>query len=272
MKNIANYSLIKSRNGIGWPKDRATRCTQSGAKPMRRMNQLVLSLMTLCALSACGPNEQQKVELTEKRRLNCLDHFCDGDVSPPRQPGEEALKLNGQWYIGPKEYFSNGMNGAAFWWWDHKPLSRHMEFPPELKALQSAGKDEFGIDIFLRSTHIPSQPNGYKLIALAQANDWIASRTTLRPGLDVVKMKHVIGPNGYHIDHVTYYVATQLKSTDGFAPVATCQHDSQYGMGGTGFLWQQDVWAGTRMNQQHCADFPEIFQEISRVLTLIKKA
>lgn len=217
-------------------------------------------------LTACGPNEEQRAQWAEEKRIECLDKFCEGDIEPRHDSATEvALKFNGQWYVGPKYYFSTGMNGAAFYW----PSKKNREdVPQDERAVPYAHT----IEIFLRSNNIPSESRGYKLIELAESKGWIADRRNLRRGLDAIKMKHVIGPRGQYIDHVTHYVATQLKGTDGLPPVAICSHVNPSDSGGTGFMWQPGIWAGTRMNQKHCADWPEIFQEITRVLQLLKKA
>lgn len=54
--------------------------------------------------------------------------------------------------------------------------------------------------------------------------------------------------------------------------MTNCIHDHSSNGGGTGFMWQPGIWMGTRMNQNHGADWPEIYQEITRVLALLKKA
>lgn len=229
-----------------------------------------------CALllTACGPSEKEQAQIAEEKRLACLDKFCAGDIVPKYDYATEvALKLNGQWFIGPREYFTATSNAGRFEWWNHKPLRPSVPRPPEVQALAVDGKgQDFAIELFFRSNNIPSEPRGYKLIQLAEANSWIEKRSTVRPGLDSITMKHVIGPRGYYIDHVTYYAATNLKGVDGLPPVATCAHDSPDGSGGTGFMWKPGIWLGTRMNQKHCADWPEIYQEITRVLQLIKNA
>lgn len=109
------------------------------------------------------------------------------------------------------------------------------------------------------------------MIEMAQANAWIESRRTLRPGLDVVTMRHAAGPRGHYIDHVSYYIATELAGPDGLPPVATCSHADPRNGGGTGFMWQPGIWAGTGMNQRHCLDWPEIYQEVIRVLQQLRK-
>jgi hypothetical protein len=84
-------------------------------------------------------------------------------------------------------------------------------------------------------------------------------------------MKHIIGPRGYTFGNETLYVATQLKGVDGLPPVAACDHSRADGGGGAGFMWQPGIWAGIRMNQKHCADWPEIYLEIIRVLQLLRR-
>ncbi len=243
------------------------------ATEIRWKPHFAAALVALLALTACEPFAKEKSEQAEKTRIECLDKICPGDVEPKRDHMKDAvLKLNGQWYVGPKEYFSS-QGRADFEWWEHKPISRAMKRPPEMQALADDGKGhDFSIEMLFRSNNLPSEPLGYNLIKIAEENGWVAERKTLRLGLDAIKMKHVIGPNGYYIDHVTYYVATKLVGMDGLPPVATCAHVLLNDIGGTGFMWQPGVWVGTRMNQRHCADWPEIFQEITRVLQLLKKA
>jgi hypothetical protein len=226
-------------------------------------------LLASCLLvSACEPSPERKIQIAEDKRLHCLDHLCDGDVQPKRDlMKEEALKLNGQWFVGPKGYFSAGSNSGMFIWPSRTPGYRGGDFPEKGQPTY-----DVAIEIFLGSTNIPLQPRGYKLIELAEAKRWVQSRVTLRPGLDAIKMKHVIGPDGYYIDHLTYYVATNLKGVDGLPPVGGCNHDDPRNGGGIGFMWQPGIFAGARMNQKHCTDTPEIFQEITRVLQLLKKA
>jgi hypothetical protein len=232
----------------------------------------IVAITTICLITGCGPSEQQKELADNERRAYCPDSFCSGDVPPQPSPSEAVIKLNGEWFVGPREYFSQGIGGASFEWWDHRLISRSIKRPQEMQALAEAGRgDEFSIKIFLRSNNFPPEPTGYKLIELAQSQGWIAQRKTLRPGLDAIDMKHVVGPSGQYIDQVTYYVATKLKGADGLPPVAACDTTHPEGMGGTGFMWRPGIWAGTRMNQKHCTDWPEIYIETVRVLQLLRK-
>lgn len=236
---------------------------------MRGLTLLIAVLASAFLLAGCDRDEKRR-QWEAQRAKECLDKICEGDIEPKRNMATEvALKLNGQWFIGPKEYFSGG-SGAVFYWPSKTPETGRSDGQP----YPEQGKPfyDVAIEIFLRSNTIPPEPRGYQLLEIAEAKGWIASRTTLRPGLDAITMKHVIGPRDHYIDHVTYYVATQLKGVDGLPPVATCSHAHPNDSGGTGFMWQPGIWAGTRMNQKHCADWPEVFQETTRVLQLLRKA
>lgn len=222
-------------------------------------------------LTGCGPTGQQKAASIERQRTHCLDRICPGDKEPQRDVANDALlKLNGRWFIGPRRYFSSGMNGAAFYWRDHKPASRGEPLPRE-HGLASAYSDEETISIFLRSYNFPVAPHGYALIQLAAEKNWIAERRSLRPGLDQIRLKHVIGPDGHYLDNLTYYVATDVTGLDGLPPVAACNHDDARNSGGTGFIWRVGIWADIRMNQKQCADWPEIHEETMWVLSLLRE-
>ena len=217
------------------------------------------------------PSEKDRAMFAEEEQRRCLDNFCQGDVVPKSSKDEILLKINNQWFIGPREYF-NGFGAAHFIWWDHKPLGQKISYPSEIQKLAEDGKsDIFQIKIFFRSYAIPPEPRGFNLIKFAENNHFIASRKILKQGLEGITMKHVMLSNGYYFDHVTYYVATNLVDLNGFPPVATCSHAHSNDSGGTGFLWKPGIWVGVRMNQKHCADWPEIYQEIQRVLQLLKK-
>lgn len=247
-----------------------------GPKLPRRQVALAIcgAISTLLLATGCEQSAEEKAKWAEEKRIHCLDHLCAGDAPPqPNTLDTTVLKLNGEWFVGPAEYFSSGINGASFMWWEHRALSIHMQLPSDLKAMAAEGKaDEFSVVIFLRSNHFPPPPHGYELIRLAETSNWIASRKTLRPGLDAVTMKDVIGPRGSKVNHVTYYIATELRGLDGLPPVATCSHDDPRNGGGSGFLWRQGIWAGISTNQKHCLDWPEIYTETMRILQLLKKA
>jgi hypothetical protein len=237
---------------------------------------LAVAVLALGLLSACEPSKEKKAQWAEEMRVECLDKFCEGD-NPPKPPvGYVGSKLNQQWFFVPEAYGNPSFGSMQFYWPSKAPGgdSEAVKNATEVSRNSNGSISNFydiAIEIFLRSNNFPQEPRGYHLIELAEKNNWIDSRKNIRSGLDAITMKHVIGPRGQYIDHVTYYVATQFKGLDGLPPVATCNYDHPANGGGTGFMWQPGIWLGTRMNQKHCADWPEIYQEIARVLTLLKK-
>lgn len=208
---------------------------------------------------------------SERLRIQCLDQFCEGDTAPARNLGEVVLKLNGNWYVGPSYYFGVGIYGATFFWMDGKPISSASE--QRLSSIMRRGEGRsVSIEVFLRSQNIPSRPRGYELIKLAEQNDWILHRRTVRPGLVQLTMRDGAGPNGYRMSYQDYYLATAIKDSEGNPPVARCAGEGGDATGGAGFEWQPGIWAGVRMSSDKCKDWPEVYSEIVRVLSLLRRA
>ena len=114
---------------------------------------------------------------------------------------------------------------------------------------------------------------GYALMQVAEKNNWVASRRLLRPGLEQWSMKSVAMNDGYRIDHLDYFIATDIAGFDGLPPVAGCTVEgASLGGGGATFAWGDQTRVGVRMDSGLCRDWPEIWREIVRVLQLIKKA
>lgn len=236
-------------------------------------SKLIVAAMASLCLAACTPNAQAEEGRATKKHVECADRFCSGDVGPAFKKGETVLKLNNQWFVGPDKYFSSAGNTASFEWWNHGPLDPAVPRPPDAQAAAVAGKGyDFSIAIFLFSRTPPASAHNYQRIEMAQKNGWILSREAQRPGLDVVRMAHVKGPDGQFMDRGVYFVATDLRGPDGFPPVAICYQDRPNGNASGIFSWQSGIWAALRMNQKNCKDWPEIYLEIERVLKLLKKA
>jgi hypothetical protein len=228
-------------------------------------------VMTCALLTACGPSEQKRAELAEKRRIECLDTFCEGDVEPLRDKVREvALKLNGQWYVGPKAYFSGGA-GAVFYWPSKTPeIGR-----PDGQPYPEKGKPFYhvAIEIFLRGKHrwpAPSATNSWRQhFEEETAKGNVIESVTLSAGLEMHRIKW--GPNGESVDRV--YVALNQRTATGEPAVIFCREVDRPLVRCTGGeLWQPDVYADFRFSAAHAADWPEIHQEITRVLNLLKKA
>ena len=251
------------------------------AKQGARLRVLLVS--AICAtLTACKPSREEQVRWAQQKQIDCSDKICDGDAIPQRDHlKEEVLKLNGQWFIGPKEYFSNGMNGASFEWWDHTPLSSRMDRPPEVQALAKSGKGyAVSIEIFMTGRQRWPTPAidkpweqgiWQKREGELKAQGMRVERQTIKPGLDVVRFKK---PDGQPYPYV-YYLATARKRIRGDGPpVLSCDMSTQPNTEdscSSGEFWQPDVYARFRLNARHAPDWPSIHEEIVRVMNLAKK-
>ena len=237
------------------------------------LKRIALLMALACLLLTGCDDAQRKAELAQQERNRCRDQTCQEDIIPKVDSKKDVVfKKNDKWFVMPREYGAPNGNAIGFYWPSKVPLAnpRHEKFPERGQDV-----DKILIEIFFSSIDIPKKPYDYKLIQLAESRGWVESRATIRPGLDVVRMKNVV-ESGYYIIYETYYVATNLKGSDGLPPVAGCDHDHPTGdpmnRCGFGFMWRDGIWASVRMNQKHYADFPEIYLEISRVLQLIRKA
>jgi hypothetical protein len=236
---------------------------------LTRAFALVFVSLNCFLLAACGPADADRHEVNQKNGLECLDKPCDGEVLPTFNPSKEAaLKINGQWFVGPKKYYANGIPVASFEWWDHKVLDRNRPRPAEAQSLALQGKGyDFSVEIFFVPSNGFTQISDRNLVDLAEKNGWIESRRNIKRGLEAIKMKHVIGPDGYYIDHVEYYVATEIVGVDGRPPVTRCTE----GAAGTGFDWKYGISIGSRMSSKLCEDAPEIYSEIIKIVEQLKK-
>ena len=88
----------------------------------------------------------------------------------------------------------------------------------------------------------------------------------------MVTMKRLIGSDGYRIDSTNYYIATHLKDFRGLPPVASCNHDHPKNGGSGGWhLLRPGISAGFHMTQNQCVNFPEIYTEYIRIISLINE-
>lgn len=241
------------------------------------MLRVASAVFCLFALTGCGPSEKQLAARAEATRIDCLDKICYGDVAPKVDNMKEVtLKLNGQWYAGPKEYFSSGINGAYFFWWEGKPRSSAMPVPKDMQTLLNDGKgDESSIEIFLTGRQRWPTPNVAKpweargweaQFEKLQRDGFKISRQQVRPDLEVVTFVKADG-KPYN---TTFYIATRQKNMRGAdLPGISCLSVTE--TCSTSDFWQDDVYARLRFHIKHAQDWPAIHQEVIRVLNLAKK-
>ena len=226
-------------------------------------------------LSACEPSENKKREWAEQRRIQCLDQLCPGDVQPRRDHlKEEALKLNGQWFIGPLAYFSTGTNGGSFFWPSKSAARPGGEFP-EKHLVLSGRAQEAEIEIFLRTDDRHGKgPSMYQVLMMAQAEGRVIRRISLTPQLEVWRVRDVTP----EMSPVIWYVALERHDVDGSPPALACigvdlspERDALQGSCSMSFVWQPGIVARIRFHAKHGPDWPEIHAEVVRVLKLLNK-
>jgi hypothetical protein len=220
-------------------------------------------VMTCALLTACGPSEQKRAELAEKRRIECLDTFCEGDVEPPRDKVREvALKLNGQWYVGPKAYFARG-SGAVLYWPGKEPgYGPPGDFPPGVK-----GRDfyDVAIEVFLSRPRTPNINSTYQELLAEQARGRVLDKRRVRDGLEAWRTQ-------FGNVEETWFIATDLRLPTGEPPVIACRgNDPAQHRCTSGFLWTPEVAASVRFRATHGPDWPDIYLEIHRVLQQLRR-
>jgi hypothetical protein len=219
-------------------------------------------LLTSCLLlTACEPSPERKIQIAEDKRLHCLDHLCDAEVEPKHDlMKEDALKLNGQWFVGPKEYFDNSSNGAMFKWPSRTPGYRGGDHPERGQPIY-----DVAIEVFLRNHNgIRYGSDRYSFLQQAETEGRLISRTKPRPNLEVWRIKE---PDT--LDTIVWYVALDHVAQDPDRAVLACRNASRCT---TAFLWQHGIAGDMRLSAKHAPDWPEIYQETVRVLQLLKKA
>jgi hypothetical protein len=159
-------------------------------KPMRLSTKYKAGLVLLACVGLglwfWRSLEAARERAREQYREYCLDNICEGDVVPTKyDPAKEfAFKVNGQWFIGPREY--GGYGGSfAFFWPSKTPRHRiHAErdapeFVPSAPGRPSNFYD-VAIEIFLHSkdeaNFSPSRWN--EISRQAEAEGRVISKTT----------------------------------------------------------------------------------------------
>jgi hypothetical protein len=222
-----------------------------------------VAVATCLTLMACSPSEQKRAELAEKRRIECLDTFCEGDVEPLRDKVREvALKINGQWYVGPRAYFSGGA-GAVFYWPSKTPeIGR-----PDGQPYPEKGKPfyDVAIEVFLSRPRTPDINSTYQELLTEQARGRVLEKRQVRDGLEAWKTR-------FGNVEETWFIATGLRLPTGEPPVVACRGNdpAQHTCTG-GFLWTPEVAANVRFRATHGPDWPDIYLEIHRVLQQLRR-
>lgn len=186
---------------------------------------------------------------------------------PPHDAANEiAFKLNGLWFAGPREYF--GRDRAGFEWWDHKAVRPRHQRPAALQAEAVAGNGGlYAIDIFLRS-HDSLLHGPPRLVAVhqAEAEGRVISKAQPRPELEVWRTQEA-----GQLQPVNWYVARYEKEPGGEPPVLSCRETgSDLASCTTAFILQPGIAVDMRFQARHAPDWPEVYQEASRILRRLR--
>ena len=250
--------------------------------------RLVMMAIAALGLSACDPFKEDRAIQTEQTRIACLDKFCEGDVEPKRNMAtENAIKLNGQWYLGPKEYGNPNLGAMSFYW----PSKAATGDPVAVGKATEARKNSVGavdnfyavaIEIFLTGRGRWSDPKEDKpwegrgwegRFEELQKQGLRIERQQLGPELELVRFFDAQGKQHRH----EFFLATQQQKILGNGrPGVACDHYSNPAIRNEsrctgGFFWGPDVYADFRFSATLAQDWPAIHQEIIRVLNLAKK-
>lgn len=233
-----------------------------------RMKSKLLSAIALIVMFGCNkPSPEalakQEAEINARKADDCRDKICDGDVEPRRDIRTESLlKLNNQFFIGPQEYFSAGRNGAVFYWPSKTPGSAGRDYPEKRQPFADRA-----IEIFLRSNpNPPAMLPRYQALQEAEKDERVLGRRKIHSGLDEWRVKE---------GQLIYlkYVAINLKDASGHPPVLSClEQNDRPDFCTMAFGWQSGISADLRFSGKHSVDWPEIYQETIRVLSLLRKA
>ena len=186
---------------------------------------------------------------------HCLSAICEGDRIPEVDRTRFfPMKVNGIFLAAPNEIFMDGWKGSVF------PIPGVTQEPNEPKV---------NAELFLEPDQNRPFFSREDFLMKAETNGWIASRTIVRPGLEVVRMKHLFY-QGYSIDRGQYYVPLQRLPSGQAPPWATCLSGSSGG-GGAMYPWKYGIRVRIRWPQAYCDRWPEIYAEATRRLSLLEK-
>jgi hypothetical protein len=228
-------------------------------------------------LAACKPSAEEQAKTDARLKAEALRHeeLCRdlthcGEKAPVGLKvdwNKHALrKWNNHWFLVPRAYDAHF--GMAFRW----PLERARNLKPT-----EHDPNVWTIQLQIRSHDFEvAERRGYRRIEIAVREGRVSNRVTLRPGLDRLEFRDVNRETGKPSNFVfTEYVATARRDPEGKEPVLRCKTDlanPQEAGGGGGFLWRDGVFVGILIRGGNiCEDWPEIYDEVIRVLNLTEK-
>ncbi|MBB5206440.1 hypothetical protein HNQ51_003786 [Inhella inkyongensis] len=206
------------------------------------------------------------------RRLEmCRDRFapgpCPGATPSPLNPDPNAFglhKWNNRWFKVPREYFAT--YGMTLYWPSKNPGAKGPAKPLET---------DWTVEVHIRSYDIPPEPRGFRRIEAAERDGRITRRAMVRPDLERIEYFDLHPFTGERAKTTSVsYVATDRRNPEGLPPVINCNQspDPKQAGGGAGFFWRDGIYVSLLIREGHiCEDWPELFDELNRILNLIQK-
>lgn len=238
-----------------------------------RSVERAMIVVVACIITSCKPTpeEQAKEEALRREKIEkeCLNNICSGDKLPQYDRVAEFLfKLNGQIFIAPKEYGGYGPSLAFLWPSKTPARGKAAAQAPEWPKVQEGRFYDVAIELFFRAN--PNPPSGvsqYDMLVQAEKEGRLVSKKTLRPGLEVWKVRMNDGrPDGL------WYVPTEMKDPKGNPPILWCNDSNPvHDRCKAGFRWRAWISADMRFRATHGADWLEIYKETMRVLALVRE-
>lgn len=232
---------------------------------MKNVNSLVKAiknvssvLVLVVGLTACGPSEKQ---LADQTQIECLDKLCYGDVLPKTSPANSVVKIGGRYFSVPKEY-GNGLIGLVFYCPSKTPLTG----PAHEKDSLEKGLKPFHtrIEMFPKSTPAPIELSD--LVATAVEQGRPTTPVSRSKDLEVITVQLRPEPT----NQTSIFIARNATFPSGKPAVAGCGRREPDDVCSAYFAWDKNLSVTVRFNQRHAEDWPQIYAEIARVMSLVK--
>lgn len=253
------------------------RSTAFRSRPSLQLRVGSVALLAF-ALFGCKPSAEEeakkaarlKIEAARQEEL-CRDSVHCGEKAPAGLKVDYAKhalrKWNNHWFLVPRDYDAHF--GMKFKWPSKTPHGRDPT---------KHDPNDWSIQLQIRSHDFePAERRGYRRIEIAEREGRVTNRVTLRPGLDRLEFRDVDRATG-QVDKYflfTEYVATDRRDPEGQPPVLRCRtnlSDPNNAGGGGGFMWRDGVFVEILIRRGNiCEDWPELLDEVIRVLNLTER-
>lgn len=224
--------------------------------------QIAVAALTLLILTACGPSDLQLAERAEKTRTECLEKFCSGDVVPTVDNMKAVvMKKAGRYFSAPRSY-GNGDGALVFYWPSKTPLTG----PEHEKGFPEKGLKPFHtrIEFFLEGKPAPIELSD--MVAAAVKEGRPITPVSRSKDLEVITVQLRPEPT----NQSSIFIARNATFPSGKPAMSGCGRRQPDDVCSAYFAWDKNLSITVRFNQRHAEDWPQIYAEIDRVLSLVK--